>query len=97
MAKQQISKHAKDVSTGDAAGAASRPAHADERQTRRRSPRRRPGIAEVREGASVAAAMPSGAVVDSSAMSTGSDAPARAASQSRARPKHAGAQRAIRC
>src|SRR5262245_21793920 len=89
MAKQQISKHAKDSTKGNS-GAMNRPARAGERQTRRRRPRGRPGAAEVGQGASAAAATLPGAVVDSSAMSTGSDAPARAASQSRPKPKRAG-------
>ena len=90
MAKQHISKHAKDVSKGDAAGAASRPARAGERQTRRRRPQGRAKAVEVQPGASAAAAPLPEADVDSSAMSTGSGTTGRAASPSKAKSKRPG-------
>jgi Protein of unknown function (DUF3489) len=64
MAKQQISKDAREGNSG----AADRPADADERQTRRRL-RGRARAATAREGAS---ALPE-AIVDRSAISTGSE------------------------
>ena len=90
MAKQQISKHAKDAAKGDTVAAAS-PARGDDRQTRRRRPRVGSGAAAVQRGASAAAAALPQPVVDSSAMSTDSDATARAAWQSRRKPKRADA------
>ena len=87
MAKQQISKHAKDVSTGDAAGAASRPARADERQTRRRRPRGRAGAAAVQRSASAAAATLPDPDVDSSAMWTDNKTTVRTASLSKAKSR----------
>src|SRR5262245_18295540 len=88
MGKQQISKHAKAVAKGDS-GAVGRPTRAGERQTRRRRPRAGAGAAEVPPVAA-AAAVPE-AIVDGSAISTGSGAPVRAVSQSRPKPKPAGA------
>ena len=85
MAKQQISKLAKDVSKGDAAGAASTLARASEHQTRRGRPQGRAKAAEVQPGAS-AAPLPK-ADVDSSAMSTGSGTTGRPASPSKAKSK----------
>jgi len=91
MAKQQIRKHAKDVSKVDAAGTVSRPARADERQTRRRRPREHAGAAEVQRSASAAAATLPEADVDNSAMSTNSDETERTASPSKAKSKRPGA------
>jgi hypothetical protein len=89
MAKQQISKQAKDATNGDVV-AADRPARVDDHQTRRRPPRARSGAAKVQRGASAAAATLPQAIVDSSAASTDRDATARAASPSRSKPKRAG-------
>src|SRR5262249_42428072 len=90
MAKQQISKHAKDAAKGDTVAAA-RPARGDARQTRPRRPGAGSGAAAVQRGASAAAAALPQPIVDSSAMSTDGDATARAASQSRRKPKRADA------
>lgn len=93
MARQQISTHAKEATKGHR-DAANRPAHVDERQTRRRRPQGRARAAEVQQGASAAAATLPEAEVDSSVMSTDNKTAGRAASQPRARPKRAGAQKA---
>jgi hypothetical protein len=93
MAKQQISTHAKEATKGHR-GAANRSSHVDERQTRRRRPQGRGGAAEVQQGASAAAATLPEAEVDTSVMSTDNKTTGRAASQARARPKRAGAQKA---
>ena len=93
MARQQISTLAKEAMKGDR-GAANRPAHVDERQTRRRRPQGRARAAEVQQGASAAAATLPEAEVDTSVMSTDNKTAGRAASQPMARPKRAGAQKA---
>jgi hypothetical protein len=90
MAKQQISKHAKDATKGDTV-AAGRPAGADDLQTRGLRPRARARAAAVQRGASAAAATLPQTIVDRSAPSTGSGAAGRAASQPPPKPKRAGA------
>ena len=92
MARQQISTLAKEAMKGDR-GAANRPAHVDERQTRRRR-QGRARAAEVQQGAPAAAATLPEAEVDTSVMSTDNKTAGRAASQPRARPKRAGEQKA---
>jgi hypothetical protein len=89
MAKQQISKHAKEVSKGDAAGT-SQPARADGRQARQRRPSRR-AAAEKQRGASTAATGLREAVVDSSTTSTGGKTTGRAAPQPGAKSRRGGA------
>jgi len=94
MARQQISTHAKEV-TKRHRGAANRPAHVDERQTRRRRPRGRARAAEVQQGTPAAAATLSEAEVDTSVVSTDNKTAGRAASQPKARPKRARACRQL--
>jgi len=88
MAKQQISKRVKAVMKG-ASDAVGGPPRTGERQTRRRRPRAGAGAADMRP-VTAAAAVPE-AIVDGSAMSTGSGAPLLAVSQSRPKPKRIGA------
>src|SRR5262249_36968478 len=93
MARQQISTHAKEATKGHR-GAANRPAHVDERQTRRRRPQGRARAAEVQQGAPAAAATLPEAEVDTRGRSTDNKPAGRAASPSRAKPKRASAQKA---
>jgi len=93
MARQQISTLAKEAMKGDR-GAANRPAHVDERQTRRRRPQGRARAAEVQQGASAAAATLPEAEVDTRVMSIDNKTAGRAASQPRARPKRTSQQKA---